>query len=149
MWWIVGMIRPTNEKFLDLCLNGADTMFCEAPFLERDQGKSGQPLSPHRPSKQVCLGRKGPEVQRLVVFHFSPSLHRTEEISFNSEAHAGLHSTPEPGRNSARKPGMNEWAEICDSILFLGVVPWSVVSTYLGSHGKGFLAALASTLAGH
>jgi len=59
-----------NEgKILELCLN-ADTLFCEAPFLDRDRDKAANRY--HLTARQAGeLGQKA-KVQHLVVFHFSP-----------------------------------------------------------------------------
>ena len=58
-----------ERKIMDLC-HGADTLYCEAPFLEQDSQKAANRY--HLTAKQAgTLGRKA-EVQQLVVFHFSP-----------------------------------------------------------------------------
>ena len=58
-----------EEKIIQLC-RGADTLFCEAPFLEADRGKAANRY--HLTANQAgILGRKA-EVRQLVVFHFSP-----------------------------------------------------------------------------
>ena len=58
-----------EQKILDLCLN-ADTMYCEAPFLEQDCEKAANRY--HLTARQAgILGRKA-QAQQLVVFHFSP-----------------------------------------------------------------------------
>jgi ribonuclease Z len=58
-----------ERKIMDLC-QGADTLYCEAPFLEQDSQKAANRY--HLTAKQAGkLGRKA-EVQQLVVFHFSP-----------------------------------------------------------------------------
>ncbi len=58
-----------ERKIMDLC-HGADTLYCEAPFLEQDSQKAANRY--HLTAKQAgILGRKS-EVQQLVVFHFSP-----------------------------------------------------------------------------
>lgn len=58
-----------EQKIIQLC-HGADTFFCEAPFLEADREKAANRY--HLTARQAgLLGRKA-EAQRLVVFHFSP-----------------------------------------------------------------------------
>ena len=58
-----------ERKIMDLC-HGADTLYCEAPFLEQDSQNAANRY--HLTAKQAgTLGRKA-EVQQLVVFHFSP-----------------------------------------------------------------------------
>ena len=58
-----------ERKIMELC-HGADTLYCEAPFLEQDSQKAANRY--HLTAKQAgTLGRKA-EVQQLVVFHFSP-----------------------------------------------------------------------------
>jgi len=58
-----------EKKIIQLC-RGADTLFCEAPFLESDREKAANRY--HLTANQAgILGRKA-EVQQLVVFHFSP-----------------------------------------------------------------------------
>jgi ribonuclease Z len=58
-----------ERKILDLCLN-ADTLFCEAPFLERDHEKAANRY--HLTARQAGLLGRNAQVQQLVVFHFSP-----------------------------------------------------------------------------
>jgi len=58
-----------ERKILKLCMH-ADTLFCEAPFLEQDRDKAANRY--HLTARQAGeLGRKA-QVQHLVVFHFSP-----------------------------------------------------------------------------
>lgn len=58
-----------ERKIIELCRN-ADTLFCEAPFLERDREKAESRY--HLTARQAgILGGKA-QVQQLVVFHFSP-----------------------------------------------------------------------------
>jgi ribonuclease Z len=58
-----------EQKIIQLC-RGADTLFCEAPFLEADREKAANRY--HLTASQAgILGRKA-GVQHLVVFHFSP-----------------------------------------------------------------------------
>jgi ribonuclease Z len=58
-----------EQKIIQLC-RGADTLFCEAPFLEADREKAANRY--HLTASQAgILGRKA-GVQQLVVFHFSP-----------------------------------------------------------------------------
>jgi ribonuclease Z len=59
-----------NEKKITQLCRGADTLFCEAPFLEVDREKAANRY--HLTANQAgILGRKA-GVQQLVVFHFSP-----------------------------------------------------------------------------
>lgn len=61
--------EENEQKIIQLC-RGADTLFCEAPFLEADREKAANRY--HLTANQAgILGRKA-EVQQLVVFHFSP-----------------------------------------------------------------------------
>jgi len=58
-----------ERKIMDLC-HGADTLYCEAPFLEKDREKAANRY--HLTARQAgVLGRKA-QVQQLVIFHFSP-----------------------------------------------------------------------------
>ncbi len=58
-----------EEKIIDLC-KGADTLYCEAPFLDEDHEKASRRY--HLTAKEAgILGRKS-HVRRLIVFHFSP-----------------------------------------------------------------------------
>lgn len=58
-----------ERKIIDLCRD-ADTLFCEAPFLEQDRDKAENRY--HLTARQAgILGGKA-RVQQLVVFHFSP-----------------------------------------------------------------------------
>ena len=72
-----------ERKIIDLC-RGADTMFCEAPFLERDQEKAGKRY--HLTARQAGLLGGKAQVQQLVVFHFSPRYTGQGEI-IRQEAH--------------------------------------------------------------
>jgi len=61
--------RENEDKIIQLC-QGADTLYCEAPFVDQDSEKADNRY--HLTAKQAgMLGRKA-EVQQLVVFHFSP-----------------------------------------------------------------------------
>jgi len=72
-----------ERKIIKLCQD-ADTMFCEAPFLERDHEKAANRY--HLTARQAgTLGRKA-QVQQLVVFHFSPRYTGQGE-SIQQEAH--------------------------------------------------------------
>ncbi len=59
-----------NEQKITQLSQGADTLFCEAPFLEADREKAASRyhLTAHQAGR---LGRNA-GVQQLVVFHFSP-----------------------------------------------------------------------------
>jgi ribonuclease Z len=59
-----------NEEKIVALAQGADTFFCEAPFLERDRGKALERY--HLTARQAGLLAKKAEVRELVVFHFSP-----------------------------------------------------------------------------
>jgi ribonuclease Z len=61
--------EENEQKIIQLC-RGADTLFCEAPFLEADREKAANRY--HLTANQAgILGRKA-GVQQLIVFHFSP-----------------------------------------------------------------------------
>ena len=61
--------EENERKIIQLC-RGADTLFCEAPFLEADREKAASRY--HLTANQAgILGRKA-DVQQLTVFHFSP-----------------------------------------------------------------------------
>ena len=78
-----------ERKILNLCLN-ADTMFCEAPFLERDREKAANRY--HLTAQQAGeLGRKA-QVRKLVVFHFSPRYTGQGDI-IQQEAHKAFTDT--------------------------------------------------------
>lgn len=58
-----------EQKIIHLCQE-ADTLFCEAPFLEADREKAASRY--HLTAHQAGLLGRNAGVQQLVVFHFSP-----------------------------------------------------------------------------
>ncbi len=59
-----------NEEKIVALAQGADTFFCEAPFLERDSDKALERY--HLTARQAGLLANKADVRELVVFHFSP-----------------------------------------------------------------------------
>jgi len=59
-----------NEEKIVALAQGADTFFCEAPFLERDRGKALERY--HLTARQAGFLARKADVRELVVFHFSP-----------------------------------------------------------------------------
>ena len=58
-----------EEKIVEL-VRGADTFYCESPYLDRDADKARERY--HLTAKQAGLMAKKAGVRELVVFHFSP-----------------------------------------------------------------------------
>jgi ribonuclease Z len=58
-----------EEKIVEL-VRGADILYCESPYLDRDAGKAGERY--HLTAKQAGLMARKAGVRDLVVFHFSP-----------------------------------------------------------------------------
>lgn len=83
-----------ERKIIDLCRD-ADTLFCEAPFLEQDREKAKSRY--HLTANQAGVLGAQASVQQLVVFHFSPRYTgqgerirqeaRTAFMSTNQERH--------------------------------------------------------------
>jgi ribonuclease Z len=59
-----------NEERIVELVRGADTFYCESPYLDRDAGKARERY--HLTAKQAGLMAKKAGVRELVVFHFSP-----------------------------------------------------------------------------
>ncbi len=86
-----------NERKIIELSRDADSMFCEAPFLERDHEKAANRY--HLTARQAgTLGRKS-QVQQLVVFHFSPRYTGQGE-SIQQEAHEAFTANEEEGDGS-------------------------------------------------
>ena len=61
--------EENEAKIVDLA-RGADILYCEAPYLDRDADKAGERY--HLTARQAGLLAKKAGVTNLVVFHFSP-----------------------------------------------------------------------------
>jgi ribonuclease Z len=61
--------RENEAKIVDLA-RGADVLYCEAPYLERDAEKARERY--HLTARQAGLLARQAGVRHLVVFHFSP-----------------------------------------------------------------------------
>ena len=67
-----------NERKIVELAHGADTLFCEAPFLDRDAKKAEERF--HLTARQAGLLAQKADVRHLVVFHFSPRYTGQEDI---------------------------------------------------------------------
>jgi ribonuclease Z len=82
---------PANERRVLELARGADHLFCEAAFLERD--------ADHAERKHHLTARQAGELarlagaHRLTIFHFSPKYEGEEEL-LRAEA-AAAHRPPE------------------------------------------------------
>ena len=59
-----------NEAKIVALVQGADTFYCESPYLEADAGKARDRY--HLTAKQAGIMARKARVRDLVVFHFSP-----------------------------------------------------------------------------
>ena len=59
---------------------GADVLYCEAPFLDRDANKAQERY--HLTARQAGLLARSAHVRELVVFHFSPRYTGEEELLY-------------------------------------------------------------------
>lgn len=81
-----------ERKIIALCQH-ADTLFCEAPFLEQDSEKAANRY--HLTAHQAGLLAGKAQVQQLEVFHFSPR-YTGQGALLKQEAHeAFIHSQQE------------------------------------------------------
>lgn len=78
-----------EQKIIHLCRD-ADTMFCEAPFLEQDREKAESRY--HLTARQAGILGGQAHVQQLVVFHFSPR-YTGQGDQIRREAHEAFTST--------------------------------------------------------
>ena len=78
-----------EHKIIHLCQN-ADTLFCEAPFLEQDREKAENRY--HLTARQAGLLGGKAHVQQLVVFHFSPRYTGQGDL-IRQEAHEAFTAT--------------------------------------------------------
>ena len=59
-----------NEAKIVALVNGADVFYCESPYLDADADKARDRY--HLTARQAGLMARKAQVQKLVVFHFSP-----------------------------------------------------------------------------
>ncbi|MGD9850409.1 MAG: ribonuclease Z [Nitrospirales bacterium] len=86
-----------ERKIIDLCRD-ADTLFCEAPFLEQDREKAKSRY--HLTANQAGVLGAQANVQQLVVFHFSPRYTGQGDL-IRQEAHEAFTSTNQERHGTA------------------------------------------------
>ncbi|MFQ5656341.1 MAG: MBL fold metallo-hydrolase [Candidatus Methylomirabilales bacterium] len=77
------LYSPENVARIVTVAKGADVLYCEAAYLERDESLAAERC--HLTARQAGLVAREAGVRRLVLFHFSPRYHGDAE-AFHREA---------------------------------------------------------------
>jgi ribonuclease Z len=90
----VGYSRANREKIVEL-VHGADHLFIEAAFLEKEKEHAGQ--KQHLTARQAGEIAAAAEVRRFTLFHFSPRYAGNSEDFYQEAANAATMTTmPSP-----------------------------------------------------